>query len=112
MGGGIGRISRTGDSNRHFFGGRLEEKTVKGWGYPDHILEKIGPMAAPLIGVPGAAKPVETFVKIGGEPCLVRYNSKLPVVVYVPEGREGATGSGARRKRPVRFPRDRAAQGV
>lgn len=28
------------------------------------------------------------FVSLGGDPYLVRYNSKLPVVVYVPEGVE------------------------
>ena len=28
------------------------------------------------------------FVALGGEPYLVRYNSKLPVVVYAPEGVE------------------------
>ncbi|RQW83332.1 MAG: proteinase inhibitor I4 serpin, partial [Methylococcus sp.] len=28
------------------------------------------------------------FVTLGGEPYLIRYNSKLPVVVYVPKGNE------------------------
>ena len=28
------------------------------------------------------------FVTIGGEPFLLRYNSRLPIVVYVPEGVE------------------------
>jgi ecotin len=29
---------------------------------------------------------VERFISLGGEPYLIRYNSKLPVVVYVPKG--------------------------
>jgi hypothetical protein len=29
---------------------------------------------------------VERFITLGGELYLIRYNSKLPVVVYVPEG--------------------------
>ena len=28
------------------------------------------------------------FITLGGEPYLVRYNSKLPLVVYVPAGSE------------------------
>jgi ecotin len=31
---------------------------------------------------------VMRFVALGGEPYLIRYNSRLPVVVYVPEGTE------------------------
>lgn len=84
----VGKTVMTDGVNRHFFGGRIEEKTVEGWGYTYHILPNLGPMAGTLMGVPGDKPPVETFVRIGGEPYLVRYNSKLPVVVYVPEGCE------------------------
>jgi ecotin len=31
---------------------------------------------------------VNRFIALGGEPYLIRYNSRLPVVVYVPEGVE------------------------
>jgi ecotin len=31
---------------------------------------------------------VPRFITLGGEPFLIRYNSRLPVVVYVPEGVE------------------------
>jgi ecotin len=30
----------------------------------------------------------ERFITIGGDPFLIRYNSRLPVVVYVPKGVE------------------------
>lgn len=36
---------------------------------------------------PDALK-VERFISLGGEPYLIRYNSQLPVVVYVPEEAE------------------------
>lgn len=84
----VGKTVMTDGVNRHFFGGRLEERMIEGWGYPYHILPKLGPMAGTLIGVPPGKEPVETFVRLGGEPYLVRYNSKLPLVVYVPEGCE------------------------
>jgi ecotin len=36
---------------------------------------------------PDAPK-VERFITLGGDSYLIRYNSHLPVVVYVPEGVE------------------------
>ncbi|MCG8509052.1 MAG: ecotin family protein, partial [Rhodospirillales bacterium] len=41
-----------------------------------------------LIAVDPNAPKVERFVKLGGEPYLIRYNSRLPVVVYVPQEAE------------------------
>ncbi len=45
-------------------------------------------MAGTRIAVDPGAPKVERFVALGGEPYLIRYNSRLPVVVYVPEGVE------------------------
>jgi ecotin len=42
-------------------------------------------MPGTLMAPPPGAKPVERFVTLGGEPRLLRYNSRLPPVVYVPE---------------------------
>jgi ecotin len=84
----VGKTVMTDGVNRHFFGGKLEQRTIEGWGYTYHILPVLGPMAGTLMGVPGGKEPVETFVQVGGDPYLVRYNSKLPLVVYVPEGCE------------------------
>jgi hypothetical protein len=36
---------------------------------------------------PDAPK-VARFISLGGEPYIIRYNSRLPVVVYVPEDAE------------------------
>ena len=38
-------------------------------------------------GNPNAPKE-DRFIAIGGEPYIIRYNSRLPVVVYAPEGVE------------------------
>ncbi len=40
------------------------------------------------MGVAPNAPKAQRFVTLGGEPYLVRYNSRLPLVVYVPEGCE------------------------
>jgi ecotin len=45
-------------------------------------------MAGTLMAVDPNAPLVERFISVGGEPQLLRYNSRLPVVVYVPDGVE------------------------
>lgn len=71
------------DCNRHRLGGQWQEKTVEGWGYGYYALEKVGPAFGTLMACPDdSRKPA--FVPVGGEPMLVRYNSKLPLVIYAP----------------------------
>ena len=84
----VGRTVETDAANRYFFGGRLEEETIQGWGFTRYVLRELGPMAGTLMAVDPAAPKVERFIMIAGEPRLQRYNSRLPLVVYVPEGVE------------------------
>jgi ecotin len=74
--------------NRYFFGGRIQREDIKGWGYTRYVVDALGPMAGTRMAVDPGAPKVERFVALGGEPYLIRYNSRLPVVVYVPEGVE------------------------
>lgn len=71
------------DCNQHRLGGQWQEKTVEGWGYGYYQLDKVGPMMSTLMACPDA-NTTEAFVQLGGEPMLVRYNSKLPLVIYAP----------------------------
>jgi ecotin len=80
----VGKTVSTDGVNLQFFGGQLETETIEGWGFERHILRQLGPMAGTLMAPPPGAKPVERFVTLGGEPKLLRYNSRLPLVVYVP----------------------------
>ena len=84
----VGKTVMVDDRNRYFVGGKLEQEVIKGWGFDRHVLRKLGPMGGTLMAVDPAAPKVERFVALAGEPRLVRYNSKLPVVVYVPTGVE------------------------
>lgn len=84
----IGKTVKTDGVNHYFFGGKLETETIAGWGFDRYILRKIGPMAGTLIGVDPDAPLVERFVPVGGDAQLLRYNSRLPLVVYVPKGVE------------------------
>lgn len=84
----VGKTVRTDPTNRYFFAGQLETESLPGWGYERHVLRQLGPMAGTLIAVPPQTPQVERFVALGGEARLLRYNSRLPLVVDVPEGVE------------------------
>lgn len=45
-------------------------------------------MAGTLMAVDPKAPRVARFIPLGGEPYIIRYNSKLPIVIYLPEGAE------------------------
>ncbi|WP_139557185.1 ecotin [Methylotetracoccus oryzae] len=81
----VGKTVPLDERNRYFFGGKITEETIKGWGYTRYVLGKLGPMAGTRIAVDPNAPTVPRFVKLGGEPYLIRYNSRLPVVVYTPD---------------------------
>jgi len=83
-----GRTVRVDERNRYFFPGRIERETVPGWGFDRYVVSPLGPMAGTLVAVDPGAPDVERFVALGGEPYLVGYNSRLPVVVYAPDGVE------------------------
>lgn len=84
----VGKTVRVDKENRYFFSGKIERETIKGWGFTRYIVGKLGPMAGTLMAVDPNAPKVDRFITLGGEPFLIRYNSRLPVVVYVPEGVE------------------------
>lgn len=72
------------DCNRHWFGGRLERQVVSGWGYPLYRLTSVAGPASTMMACPGEEKRT-AFVVVNLEDPMLRYNSKLPIVVYVPE---------------------------
>lgn len=84
----VGKEVQVDGGNRYFFGGKVEEETIDGWGYTRYKVDKVGPMAGTLMAVDPSSPKVNRFITLGGEPYLIRYNSKLPVVVYVPEDAE------------------------
>ncbi|MDD2055368.1 serine protease inhibitor ecotin [Pseudomonas putida] len=75
------------DCNHQRLGGTLEEKTLEGWGYPFYRLESVNGPTSTLMACPDG-KTRKDFVPVVGEGFLLRYNSKLPIVVYAPEGVE------------------------
>ena len=84
----IGKTIQTDERNKYFFGGKIEQETINGWGFIYYKVSKLGPLAGTLMAIDPDAPKVERFITLGGDSYLVRYNSRLPLVVYVPEGVE------------------------
>jgi len=84
----VGKTVEVDERNRYFFGGTIEEQTITGWGFTAYRVGELGPMGGTLMAVDPAAPKVPRFVTLRSDPFLVRYNSRLPLVVYVPDGVE------------------------
>lgn len=83
----VGRVMETDGVNQHGLGGQITECNVDGWGYTYLDAKPSKHAWSTRMGVPPGQPTVKTFVAM---PAFgpFRYNSKLPVVVYVPEGHE------------------------
>ena len=84
----VGKTVLLDEANQYFFGGAIEKEQISGWGFTKYKVTDIGPMGGTLMAVDPDAKKMQRFITLGGDPYLIRYNSRLPIVVYVPEGVE------------------------
>lgn len=71
------------DCNLHGMDGQFSQHDVPGWGYTWWQLQSAGQVRSTMMMCPDNARH-DTFVR--AESVLIRYNSRLPVVVAVPEG--------------------------
>ncbi|NDV64282.1 serine protease inhibitor ecotin [Bacteroides sp. 224] len=72
------------DCNHHTLMGKIEAKDVQGWGYTYYEFTSNGQTRSTMMA---CNKPKEDRF-ISGESKLIRYNSKLPIVLYAPAGYE------------------------
>lgn len=73
------------DCNRHMMGGKLVSKTLEGWGYDYLVLEQLSSPASTMMACPDQTKTKKFIAANLGDQTVERYNSKLPLVVYVPK---------------------------
>lgn len=70
------------DCNQHALQGAISKHQVQGFGYSYYRLDTDGTVLATRMYCPDVKRPL--FVHV--QPHTVRYNSKLPLVVYTPKG--------------------------
>ena len=79
-----GKNMLTDGVNRMRLGTAIVAKPLKGWGYTFYeVTGKDIAMSTLMAPRPGAKK-VEKFVQ--GKALTIRYNSRLPIVIYAPKG--------------------------
>ncbi|QIQ21611.1 serine protease inhibitor ecotin [Zophobihabitans entericus] len=71
------------DCNSQFYTGTVKEETLNGWGYNYYVVEKVNGPVSTLMACLNAEKQTK-FVTLNSNLDLLRYNSKLPIVVYAP----------------------------
>ena len=72
------------DCNHHSFYGKIEDITLKGWGYKYLEVKEIKSGATTMMAC--SEPKTEQYISIRDS--LRRYNSRSPIVVYVPKGYE------------------------
>ena len=74
------------DCNRHMLGGNLETRTLSGWGFDYLVMDKISEPASTMMACPDNTRHPQFIAANLGDTAMQRYNSRLPIVVYVPQG--------------------------
>ena len=80
-----GKMAEVDNCNRHGLLGELTEKTIEGFGYNYYEFASNGDIFSTQMACLDAAK-INKFVP--AKTSIIRYNSLLPIVVYMPEGFE------------------------
>jgi len=79
-----GKMMLTDGVNKIRLSTAIEAKNLDGWGYTYYQVTAGGPATSTLMAAGPGEHKVEQFVS--GAPKMIHYNSRLPIVVYLPEG--------------------------
>jgi len=82
----VGKEMLTDGVNVVRLGNTIEPRPLSGWGYTYYEVTDSSATMSTMMAPPPGAPMVKTFV--AATPLLVRYNSRLPIVVYAPIGYE------------------------
>lgn len=78
----VGKWMEVDGCNQFGLQGSLEKKDLQGWGYEYYVFKTEGHVISTQIACPDLPKR-HLFVSAGPE--MVRYNGRLPIVIYVPQ---------------------------
>lgn len=81
-----GKMMLTDGVNLMRIGSIVEPRNLQGWGYTYYEVTGSGVAMSTMMAPPEGSKAVERFV--AGTSLEVRYNSRLPIVVYAPKDYE------------------------
>ena len=76
------------DCNQHSFSGKIEKFPLEGWGYSYYKVSNIKSGPATLMACREPKKEAFVSLQLPKDMQLIRYNSRLGSVIYVPEGFE------------------------
>lgn len=79
-----GKKMLTDGVNQIRLGTLIRPQPLEGWGYTYYEVESESASISTMMAVPEGTKKVEKFITTA--PLLIRYNSRLPIVIYVPTG--------------------------
>ncbi len=80
----VGKELLTDGVNQVRLGNTIEPRTLEGWGYTYYEVAGSSETISTLMAPPEGAPKLKAFVTAA--PLHVRYNSRLPIVVYAPNG--------------------------
>ncbi|HUU74356.1 MAG TPA: ecotin family protein [Burkholderiales bacterium] len=81
-----GKEMLTDSVNIYRLGNAIEARTLQGWGYTYYEVVGKGEGMSTMMAPPEGSPMVKKFVTAA--PLIIRYNSRLPIVVYAPAGYE------------------------
>ena len=81
-----GKTMLTDGVNKMRLGATISPKPLKGWGYTFYQVEGSDAVMSTMMAPPEGAEKVSRFV--AGSPLQIRYNSRIPVVIYAKKGFE------------------------
>lgn len=73
------------DCNLHNMMGEIIDKELEGFGYNYYVINSNGQSTSTMMGCPDNKK-TKKFITLA--PRIMRYNSKMPIIFYVPTGFE------------------------
>ncbi len=82
----VGKEMETDGVNQVRLGSSIESRPLKGWGFTYYEVKEASASISTLMAAPDGGTKVKQFVTTA--PILIRYNSRIPIVVYVPDGYE------------------------